>query len=210
MIKLSKRLNACASLVQSGTRLCDVGTDHGYVPVSLVLCEKIKSAVACDINKGPLNSCISLVNEYDLGDRIKCLLSNGLEKVNGNEIDDVLIAGMGGELIVDILSSCDYIRDKHLILNPMTHPEVTRKWLYSNGFDIVNDIIVQDGRYYYAVFDACYTGKVYGKSECDYYLGNIQDFSCKEYFLHLLNYLRNKEKGGENHTEIIKKIEEIV
>lgn len=210
MINLSKRLKACADMVRRDIRLCDVGTDHGYVPVSLVLDGKVTSAVACDINKGPLDSCISLVNENSLQDKIKCVLSNGLEKINENEFDDVLIAGVGGELIADILSRCDYIESKHLILNPMTHPEVARKWLYSNGFEIGKDIIVSDGRHHYNIFDATYTGNAAEKSTIDYYLGNITDFSNKEYFNHLLNYLRNKEKGGEDFSEIISKIEELI
>lgn len=197
-------------MVREGKRLCDVGTDHGYVPVYCVQKGIIPSAIACDINEGPLSSCKALVDEYALSDKIKCVLSDGLEKINGDEVDDILLAGMGGELITDILSRCPYISDKHLIMNPMTHPEVLREWLYSNGFQINNDVIVPDGRHHYNVFDAVYTGTVGDKTEIDYYLGNIGDFSDKEYFLHLLNYLKNKQKGGEDKSLIIKRIEELI
>ena len=67
---------------------------------------------------------------------------------------------MGGELIADILDKCKYINEKHLILQPMTHPEIVRKYLYDNGFVIDNDIIVNDGNHNYSVFDARYTGEV--------------------------------------------------
>lgn len=208
MIKLSNRLCTCSAIIREGKRLCDVGTDHGYVPAFLVESGKIPSAVASDINEGPLNSCKGLVEELGLGDKIKCILSNGLEKINKDEIDDVLIAGMGGELIADIISSCPWAKEKHFVLNPMTHPEITRKWLYDNGYEIENDLIVQDGRHYYSVFDAYYTGEVKPKTKTDYFLGNIKDFSNKGYFEHLLNYLKNKQKGGEDFSEIIKAIEE--
>lgn len=208
MIKLSNRLSAAAGMVKRGSRLCDVGTDHGYVPVYLLEKGIINSAVACDINKGPLNSCIALVNERGLNEKIKCVLSNGLEKISESEIDDILIAGMGGELIADILSACPYAHKKHLILNPMTHPEVLRKWLYNNGFDIINDIIVCDSKHHYNVFDAVYSGNISEKSTIDYYLGNIKDFSDTKYFTHLLNYLENKQKGGEDYFDIINAIKE--
>lgn len=208
MIKLSNRLCTCSSIIREGKRLCDVGCDHGYVPAYLVSNGKIPSAVACDINEGPLNSCKGLVEELELGDKIKCVLSNGLEKINKDEIDDVLIAGMGGELIANIIESCPWSKEKHFVLNPMTHPEITREWLYNNGYEIENDLIVQDGRHYYSIFDAYYTGEVKPKTKVDYFLGNIKDFSNKGFFEHLLNYLKNKQKGGEDFTEIIKTIEE--
>ncbi len=208
MIKLTDRLNACASLVRKGSRLADIGCDHGYIPVYLVSEGIIESAVASDINEGPLNSCRSLVRMSGLEDRIKCVLSDGLDGIETDEIDDILIAGVGGELIADILKRCAYAREKHIILNPMTHPELARKWLFNNGFEIINDIIVPDGRHHYSVFDACYTGELKERSEADYFLGSIEDFSDGEYFLHLINYLKNKQKSGEDLSAVISAIEE--
>lgn len=208
MINLSKRLNTCVSFVRKGVRFCDVGTDHGYAPAYLVENSMIESAVACDINEAPLNSCRQLVIDLGLEDKIKCVLSNGLENVDSNAVDDILIAGMGGELIADILSRCSWVKDKHLILNPHTHPEIVREWLYSNGFEIINDVIVADNGHHYNVFDAQYTGLFTEKSRIDYYLGNITDYSDKEYFKHLLNYLNNKQKGGANFEDVITEIED--
>lgn len=208
MIKLSNRLYACSSIIREGKRLCDVGCDHGYIPAYLVSNGIIPSAVACDINEGPLNSCKSLVTDMGLEDKIKCVLSNGLENIDENDVDDILIAGMGGELIVNIISACDWVKSKHIVVNPMTHPEIVRRYFYSNGYEIRNDIIVSDLRHHYSVFDAYYTGVVSEKTKADYFLGNITDFSDKEYFKHLLNYLNNKQKGGEDFSEVIKAIEE--
>ncbi len=208
MQKLSKRLFAVASLVEQGASVADVGTDHGYIPVFLVKAGIAKSAVAMDINDGPLSSCRALVEQEELSDYIDIRLSDGLERLEPDECDTIIIAGMGAELIADILSKCSYINEKHLILQPMTHPEIARKFLYDNGFEINNDIIVYDSKHYYSVFDTYYTGEVRQHSACDYYLGNITDFSHKAYFYHLLNYLKNKSKSGEDFSDIINAVEE--
>ena len=206
-IKLSPRLSAAAELVRDGARLADVGCDHGYVPVSLVLSGKIKSAVACDINEAPLASCKRLVDEYGLDGKIECVLSDGLLNVQGDKVDDILLAGMGGELIASILDACPYVREKHLIINAMTHPEIARRWLYEHGFAILNDNVVPDGRHHYSVLDAEYTGEIKPFCEADCFLGEIDDFSDREYFVHLLNYLKNKQKGGADYSELISTIE---
>lgn len=207
MIKLTKRLQAIADMVNRGSVPVDVGTDHGYIPVYLVQNKICKTAVACDINEGPLNSCRMLVSQCGFDDKIKCVLSNGLQSVN-DEYDTVIIAGMGGELIADILSRAESIFSKNIILNPMTHPEIARKWLFDNGFEITKDIIVADGRHHYSIFSAEYVGNVGEKTQSDYYLGSITDFSDKEYFEHLLVYLKNKQKSGLDLSEPIKAIEE--
>ncbi|MDE5964066.1 MAG: class I SAM-dependent methyltransferase [Eubacterium sp.] len=207
MQSLSKRLSAVAGLVEKGSVIADVGTDHGYIPVYLYKSGIIKGAVAADVNEKPLASCKALVMQEELSAVIKIRLSDGLDNILPEEYDTVIIAGMGGELITDILSRAD-VRDKHIILNPMTHPEIARKYLYDNGFDIINDLIVKDGKHYYSVFDTGYTGEILPKTRADYYLGNIKDFSNKEYFEHLLNYLNNKLKSGENLKDVIKAVEE--
>lgn len=209
MQSLSKRLMAVASLVKKGSAVVDVGTDHGYIPVYLYKSGIIASAVAVDVNEAPLSSCEALVLQEGLCDVIKTRLSDGLKNVDNAEYDTVIIAGMGGELISTILSDA-HLRDKHIILNPMTHPEIARKYLYDNGFDIINDLIIKDGKHYYSVFDARYSGNVKEKSITDYYLGNIKDFSNKGYFEHLLNYLYNKQKSGEDLSSVIEKIEGII
>ena len=210
MQSLSKRLLACASLVNKGERIADVGTDHGFLPVYLYQNGIIKSAVASDINEKPLSSCKAKVEQEALCDIIKIRLSDGLENISPNEYDAVIIEGMGGELIASILSKEPRLKEKHIILNPMTHPELARKFLYDNGFSIDNDLIVKDGKHYYSVFDAHYTGEIKERKTTDYYLGEISDFSQKGYFEHLINYLKNKEKSGDNYSEVIKALEEIL
>ena len=102
---MDSRLLTCAGLC-TGDVLCDVGTDHGYLPCYMIengLCSK---AYACDIAQGPLDSAIAHINERCLSDRITTVLSDGLDSVEKGDITDVVIAGMGGELIADIISRC--------------------------------------------------------------------------------------------------------
>lgn len=208
MAGLSKRLDAVASLVRPGSVIADIGTDHGYIPVFLSKASVIKGAVASDIHEGPLSSCKALIEQEGLQDRIQVRLSDGLDRLKPEEYDTVIIAGMGGELIARILSRCGCLRDKHIILNPMTHPEFARKFLFDNGYGIKNDFIVRDGRHYYSVFDAEYDGSQTVRDRADYYLGNIRDFSDKEYFIHLLHYLKSKSKSGEDYSDVIRAVEE--
>ncbi|MGN0521734.1 MAG: class I SAM-dependent methyltransferase [Eubacterium sp.] len=208
MQKLSERLLAVASLVKKGAVIADVGTDHGFLPVYLIENGIVDEAVALDVNEGPLSSCKALVEKENLQNKIKVRLSDGLDNLCPDECDTVIIAGMGGELIADILSRHKWIKNKHLILQPMTHSEITRRFLFDSGFEINDDIIVKDGRHYYSVMGACYTGEVKRKSRADYYLGNIKDFSQKEYFIHLKNYLYNKSKSGEDLSDVLQALEE--
>lgn len=189
MQSLSERLSAVAFLVKKGSIVADIGTDHGYIPVYLVKNNIAQRALASDVNKGPLSSCRRLVDEENLGDKIKVILSDGLDNIPSEEYDTLIIAGMGGELICTILSKAGNLKDKHIIVNPMTHPELVREYLYSNGFKIDNDLIVKESKHYYSVFDAIFTGDIQNKNKIDFYLGNIKDFTHKEYFVHLIHYL---------------------
>lgn len=206
MIKLSCRLQAVADMVNEGARVVDVGTDHGYIPAYLIKNNIAKSVIACDINEKPLASCKRYISSLGLDDKVKCVLSDGLQSIDG-DYDTVIVAGMGGELIAQILENADNIRHCRLIINPMTHPELVRKWLYDNGFCIENDIVVADLKHHYSVLSAHYTGKIQEKSEVDYFLGEISDFSDREYFEHLLVYLKNKQKSGVDYSDVISAIE---
>lgn len=102
---LSKRLEQVASMVTKGNIIADIGTDHGYVPIYLVekgICPK---AYAMDINQGPIESAIKNIENYGLSEKIQAIKSNGLEKLEPEKADTIIIAGMGGELIVNILEN---------------------------------------------------------------------------------------------------------
>ena len=162
MVSLSPRLSAVAKLVRRGSVLADVGCDHGFLPVYLLKNGIIKSAVASDINQGPLSSCEQLVIKESLQNKVKLVLSDGLRSIDCNSYTDITFCGMGGELISSILnvSKEHFSPDKHYIFNPMTHPEILRKYLCDNGFEIDNDFIVREQNHYYNVFDAYYSSLI--------------------------------------------------
>lgn len=148
--QLSKRLEAVAAFVTEGNRVADVGTDHGYVPIYLVQTGKVPHAIAMDINKGPLLHADANIKKFGLEKSIETRLSNGLRAYNLDEADSVIIAGMGGGLIIDILSeSLDKLGGLELILSPQSEIELVRRFLCDNNFVIVKEtMLVDEGKYY--------------------------------------------------------------
>lgn len=161
MMKLTERLSAAASLVDGGGSLADVGTDHAYLPAYLCLNGKIRFAIASDIGEGPLLNAEKTVKEYGLSDKIQLRLSDGLQNIKENEADEIVIAGMGGILISEILTAARWVRRKgmHLVLQPMTHPEDVRRYLYENGFVIEKELCVREGRRVYICISAYWENK---------------------------------------------------
>lgn len=159
MINLDKRLSAVAALVRPGSRLADIGTDHAYLPVHLVETGVCPGAIASDIGAGPLDAARRTVTENELLSEIALRLGNGLVTVSAEEIDDIAIAGMGGETIVMILEAAQWVKDTRirLILQPMTRAEDLRRWLLANGFSIIEEHLIVDGRHLYPVLAAEYT-----------------------------------------------------
>lgn len=151
MVKISNRLMAAAALVTQGNRLADVGTDHGYIPIYLLLNKQISGAIAMDINAGPLERAKEHIALYELGDYIETRLSDGVAALKPMEADTILVAGMGGGLVMHILEDGKEVcrMAKELILQPQSELERVREYLYEEGYEIlVEDIIYEDDKYY--------------------------------------------------------------
>lgn len=157
---MDKRLLTCAALCV-GDRLADIGTDHGYLPCYMVKNGLCKTALACDVAEKPLQSAKEHISRQGLENSIETVLSDGLDSVDSNGITDISIAGMGGELIADILSRASWVKENkvNLVLQPMTKWDVLRKWLYDNCFEIKKELPCQEGRFVYSVMQAVYTGE---------------------------------------------------
>lgn len=150
-IHLSKRLKALANMVTDGNRLADIGTDHGYIPIYLCQTGKIPSALAMDIGKGPLQQAQTHIAEHGLSEQIKTCLSDGMAALQFGEADTILIAGMGGGLVMKILSEgAEKLTGKEeLILQPQSEIALVREFLRVRNFQILNeDMILEDGKYY--------------------------------------------------------------
>lgn len=155
---LDKRLELCAEFVSGRGIVCDVGTDHGYLAVELIKSGKCEKVIASDINPNPLDSARKNVEKYGVSDKVELVLSDGLENIISDGVTDIVIAGMGGETIVKILENyvCSSHSDVRYILQPMTKPEILRKWLCEYGFQKLSEKAVEDGGKIYTVICAEY------------------------------------------------------
>lgn len=170
-MKLSKRLQTIADFVKKDAVVADIGTDHAHIPIYLIKNNIISKAYACDINKGPLEKAKENINYYGVKN-IELRLSNGLEKLKTDEADTVIIAGMGGELITDILEKGRrfFESKRKFILSPHTKIDEVRKFLLSNGFEITKeDMCIDEGKFY-TVMEAKYTEnkEMYSEAELLY------------------------------------------
>ena len=148
-------------MVRPGKTVCDVGTDHAYLPSYLVLNEICPKAVATDIGKGPLQNACKTVKSLGLADKITLKLSDGLWNVGENEADDIVLCGMGGELMVRIISETTWLKnsEKHIVCQPMSHAEDLRRYFIENGFIIEKECACEDSGKVYIALTAYYTGE---------------------------------------------------
>lgn len=145
--ELSPRLSMVGELVPEGARLADVGTDHAYLPAALILAGKIPSAIAADLRQGPLARAKATVRGAGLEGRVAFRLCDGLSGIRPEEVDAVVIAGMGGETIAAILAVAPWVRERDvpLVLQPMSSMPDLRVWLQRNGYRIITERLCREG-----------------------------------------------------------------
>ena len=150
-LQLSKRLKAVSDMVTSGCRLADVGTDHGYIPLWLTEQKRISGAIAMDINQGPLLRAEENIRLYGYEDKIETRLSDGVSALKPGETDSVVIAGMGGGLVMKILKEgAEVLKSvSELILQPQSDIEKVRRFLQQENYCInLENMILEDGKFY--------------------------------------------------------------
>ena len=199
---LDPRLRVAASFVRQGVKLADVGCDHGYLITQLYSDGVITGGVACDVNEMPLATAKKLVAELGYSEKISCRLGDGLSCVAADEADDVVIAGMGGTLIFDILMAVDWTRDstKRFILQPMTKISYLRGQLLNEGFCILAEKACLAQGKYYTVMQVQYSGERVKLADFHpyYYLGELQNNpspAAREVVMHSVNALRQRAAG---------------
>lgn len=201
MILKDKRLLLCAELV-TGDFVCDIGTDHGYLPTYLVITGKCRRAVAADINEMPLEAAKSIFARENISDKADFFLSDGLKNVPLEGVTDIVIAGMGGELISHILSADERVKSfgGAFILQPMTRAADLRKYLAENGFETDTEKGVREGRFIYSVIRCRYTGNCRRLDPIEEIIGsldpNIPDD--REYILLQSDRLSRSAEGMKN------------
>lgn len=160
MEKLDLRLATAAEFVKEGTVAADVGTDHGYLICYLINEGRCTRGFATDINIKPLESARKFIREMDLENKIETVLTDGLKGLPEDEIDEVLICGMGGETIKGILEDAKWVKSEkvHLVLQPMSRADMLRRWLCENGWSIDAEKAVEVEKHLYTVISANYIG----------------------------------------------------
>lgn len=158
---ISNRLKSIAELIDQSNSLVDVGTDHAYLPIYLIKEGIIKTAIASDINKGPVFKAQENIKKNKVDNFIQCRLGPGLQTVKPYEVDGAAIAGMGGNLIRDILEdNLQVVKSlQYLILQPVQNPEILREYLYQSGYDIIDEELCYDEGKYYEIIKVKFIGK---------------------------------------------------
>lgn len=160
---LDGRLACAAAFVRKGSVVCDVGTDHAYLPVNLIQRGIAVRAVACDINEGPLDRAKKSAAKFGVTEKIRFVLADGLDGVEPERdgVTDIVICGMGGELIARIVDASAYTRkpEVNLVLQPMTCATELRQYLWDNGFRIPEERLCEAAGKIYTCIRASYDGE---------------------------------------------------
>lgn len=200
-MRLSNRMHMVADLVMPGNVLADIGCDHGYLSVWLVREKRVSRAIAMDLREGPLAKAKESITFFHQNERIETRLSDGMDKLRPGEADCIVIAGMGGILMRDILQrgrECCALA-KQLVLQPQSDPETVRSEIHNQGFYIADErACYEDGKYYVAF--SCEKGEEnvpYSETELKY--GRILvERRDETYFRYLREELGKKEAMYQN------------
>ena len=203
-MELSKRLNWIIEKLDKVDIIMDVGTDHGYIPIYLVKNNIASKVIASDINKDPLKKAEINASLDGVSDKIDLRLGGGLVPLKNKEANAVIIAGMGGNLIRDILEN-DFNKVKnleYLILQPAQNPEVLRKYLYNSDYEIIDEDICLDEGKYYEIFKVKYKKGDYISLEDIFY--EISPMILNKKSPVFKSYIESKIDKNEKVMEFIK------
>lgn len=204
MIQLDKRLREVLNLVDNVDTLADIGCDHGKLIVNAVLSGKIKNGIAIDISEASLKKAILLAKEFKVDDKIQFFCGNGFEPIE-ERVNVAVIAGMGGNEIIKILSEKD-IADKYILL-PHQDIEVLREFLKVNNFYAESDFVIKE-KIYYQIIAVKKGISDYGKKEI--YLG--KNIPASEFYAERLNHryeiINDIMKNIKNDSQISIRLKE--
>ncbi|SUY47418.1 SAM-dependent methyltransferase [Clostridium putrefaciens] len=170
-MELSNRLNKLINLCDQCNTIADIGTDHGYIPINLIERGICNFSIASDINTHPVERAKGNVKSYGLEKKIKCKKGSGLNTIKDENVQGVIIAGMGGNLIKEILiENLSMVKTlQYLVLQPTQNPEVLREYLYNNNFEILDEEMCIDEDIYYEFFKIRHGGNGFKTNEDIYY-----------------------------------------
>lgn len=206
---LTPRLKTISELINHSDKMADIGTDHAYLPVCLIDSGKCKTAIASDIRSGPLKRAETTVQKYNMGGLIELRLGAGLETVTlSDKVDTIVIAGMGGLVITEIIrSSIEIVKAaKHIILQPMTMAPELRTYLYSSALGRIDEYFAFEGEKIYNIIsvDITQDSKPIKLTSAEAFIGKSLIESKPDgfdtYIRHLKHKLENQITGLKNGT----------
>lgn len=207
------RISVISEMVRKGDRVADIGTDHAYLAIELVKNGISPFVLACDIAEGPLNNARSNIEKSGVHN-IELRQGNGLSPVRENEVDSVVIAGMGGDLISDIISAASWLRDSRyeIILQPMSSVDELRKFLCENGFLIKKEkAVISSGRVY-SIMKVGFSGTVLPVDPYFYAVGKLTENIGEEeitYFRRVYRIMTEKKNSLKNVPSKTEQYEEL-
>lgn len=201
---ISLRLKIVAQMVDNCDCAADIGTDHGYIPIYLIKNNICRKAIASDINVGPIERAKLNVKLENLEDKIDCRHGSGLSTISPGEAEEVIIAGMGGNLIRDIIENHMEVfkKSRSFILQPMQNSEVLREYIYKRGFKIADEELCIDENRFYEIIKIEYDTVVKKVDSIFYEVGKILVEKKHKY---LFEFIENKI---ENCNKIILNIKD--
>lgn len=209
---LKTRLGRISDSVRSGAVLCDIGTDHADLVVSLLINNKIKFAYATDLREGPLKRAKENIKKFGLEDKVECILSDGFENLkNKTDITDVVISGLGGETIIQILTACPILYNPQInfILSPQSKEEKLRVFLNENGHTF-NEITVDENGKKYLIFISKFSDNKTSLSLKQEFFGFSDDNQYKKIVYNtLIKRLKNKKYELQRRSNIIELLNEV-
>jgi tRNA (adenine22-N1)-methyltransferase len=219
-INIDARLKALAGYVRSGNITADIGSDHAYLPIWLVQQGITDKVIACDINAEPCRRAEENIKKYGCASNITVIRSDGLKDAVSYKPKDIIVAGMGGDVICDILRGGDYIKNAEirLILQPMTRTRLVREFLLTGGFKIIGDNLTRDGRWLYNILAAEYDGVVKSFTPFAAAVGNIDMLRENEAFEFYINRLiksvtarvTGKNDHGSEDTQLLEELRKLL
>ena len=198
---IGSRLLMAAGLVCGGKTVCDVGCDHGKLSLYLVKSGRAEKVIATDINRMPLQKAIDLFEEHGVSDKAEFYLTDGLQGLEQtDDITHVVICGLGGDTMAQIIHNAPFIRENRvkLVLIPAQSGDKIRQFLYENGYSITAENTVGENKKFYTAISAEYTGEVVNHNVYDCYIGKSEQCKgcdAKGYFEMVLTRLEKKAKG---------------
>lgn len=210
-LDISIRLKTIASMVDKCEVLVDVGTDHAYIPIYLVKKQICDKAIASDINKGPVEKARLNVAMEGLKEKIQCRLGGGFSTVRTSEVDVAVIAGMGGNLIRDIILEHENVFKnlQYAVLQPVQNPEVLREFIYKKGYEILDEELCFEDEKYYQIIKVKFNNKPVNIKEIYYEVGQKliekKHPLLKDFLIHLVNKYKKILNLIKDDTELVKK-----